>query len=275
MKFVTAVTIAAIFFITGSVYAAPVLKVVPHTSMRTVGVMLINESTFGVADDDTDFLFRLGMLEGHLMIGHDLLQHNQPALALPHFGHPVRELYDDIADYLKKKNFASFDTQLAQLEVDVASKPNAPETEAKFQEVVATVHKARELAPEALRSSLPEMIKVCSDTIDAASGEYNESMEHGQIHVIIEYHDSKGYLQYVQQQINDLMATHKDAQAQDLLKRFKIVLAKAEWIVQPLLPSPSPRASVGQYRAVAAEAAELGKSSDDGKPANLAKPSSL
>ena len=52
------------------------------------------------APDDTDFLFRLGMLEGHLMVGHDLLAAGKPGLALPHFGHPVRELYDDISDYV-------------------------------------------------------------------------------------------------------------------------------------------------------------------------------
>src|ERR1700758_1406740 len=62
--------------------------------------------------DDTDFLFRLGMMEGHLIIGHELLQANQIALAVPHFGHPVRELYDDVGPYLDQHHFPAFDKQL-------------------------------------------------------------------------------------------------------------------------------------------------------------------
>jgi hypothetical protein len=35
------------------------------------------------------------------------------------------------------------------------------------------------------------------------------------------------------------------------------VLAKAQWIVDPLMPQPTPRASVGQYRTIASEAASV------------------
>jgi hypothetical protein len=198
-------------------------------------------------------------LEGHLMIGHELLEHKHAALALPHFGHPVRELYADIEDYLDKNHFPAFDGQLAALEAMVASAPDSPETEAKYQAVIATIHNARAVAPASLRASLPEMIQICSDTIDAASGEFGEGLEQGRIASIVEYHDSKGYLEYVQQQLGELRANHTDDASQSLLERFQAVLAKAEWIVAPLLPDPSPRASVGTYRGIAAEAAALAK----------------
>lgn len=221
--------------------------------------LLRADAHYGNADDDTDFLFRLGMLEGHLMIGHELLAHQHPALALPHFGHPVRELYADIEDYLEKNHFPPFDGQLAALEAMVTAAPDSPDTEAKYQAVIATIHKARDIAPASLRASLPEMIQICSDTIDAASGEYGEGLEQGQIASIVEYHDSKGYLEYVQQQLAELRASHTGAAAQSLLDRFQAILAKAEWIVAPLLPDPTPRASVGTYRAIASEAAALAK----------------
>ena len=127
------------------------------------------------AADDFDFLFRLGMLEGHLLVGHELLVAKQVALALPHYGHPVKELYDDIGPYLTAKKFPPFDKDLIALEAAVTTAPDAPATEAKYQAVLATVHKARELAPAQMRASLPEMIKVCASTIDAASGEYSEA----------------------------------------------------------------------------------------------------
>jgi hypothetical protein len=231
----------------------------PPSPPRPAGPIVAVDAKYGDADDATDFLFRLGMLEGHLMIGHDLLQAKQPSLALPHFGHPVRELYDDISDYLAKNKFPQFDGQLAALEASVAAAPDSADTEARYQAAIVTVHKAREIAPASLRASLPEMIQICSDTIDAASGEYGEGLEHGRIAVIVEYHDSKGYLEYVAQQLGEMFAAHRDAASQDLLDRFKAVLAKAQWIVEPLLPDPTPRASVGTYRAIAAEAAAIAK----------------
>ena len=139
----------------------------------------------------------------------------------------------------------------------MAGAPASPETEALYQATIKTVQQARLTAPAALRASVPAMIKICSDTIDAAAGEYGESLNRGRIDVIVEYHDSRGYLSFVAQEAGALARTHADAASQALLAQFKAVLAKAQWIVDPLLPAPTPRASVGQYRTIAAEAASL------------------
>jgi len=230
----------------------PPLGSTPHPIQRA-------DAHLGDAAGDTDFLFRLGMLEGHLMVGHELLLAHEPALALPHFGHPVRELYDDLGTYLDQHHFPAFDRQLVALEAAVAAAPESKDTEAQYQATIATVHKARALAPANLRASIPEMIQICSDTIDAASGEFGESLEQGRVAVLIEYHDSRGFLDYVAQQVNDLKAEHPDAASQSLLDRFKSILAQAQWIVGDLMPAPTPRASVSTYRSVAAEAAALAK----------------
>ncbi len=223
-------------------------------------IVLAADTAASNNSDDTDFLFRLGMVEGHLIVGHELLVAHQNALALPHFGHPVHELYDDLAPYLKKHQFPDFDRQLTALEAQVAAAPDSPKTETQYLEIIDTVHKARTLAPAALRASLPEMIKICSDTIDAASGEYGESLEKGKVASIVEYHDSRGYLAYVDQQVGALKQQMADAKSQDVLNRFKAVLAKAQWIVADLVPSPTPRATVAEYRAIVAEAATVANS---------------
>jgi hypothetical protein len=217
------------------------------------------DASYGNVAGDTDYLLRLGMLEGHMIVGHDLLAAKQGPLALPHFGHPVRELYDDISEYLEAKNFAAFDKQLVKLEAAVASAPYAPDTEAQYKAAIATVHRARELAPADLRASVPAMMKICADTLDAASGEYSGAIEKGRIQSLIEYHDSRGYVSWVGQYLQNLIGGHPDAAARDIIGRMKLVLAKAEWIVEPLMPGSAPRASVGQYRAVAAEATALTK----------------
>lgn len=206
---------------------------------------------------DTDFLFRLGMMEGHLMVGHELLQAKHAALALPHYGHPVKELYDDIGPYLKAKNFAAFDKELIALEAAVMAAPDAPATETKYQAVIAIIHRARALAPAPLRASLPEMIKVCADTVDAASGEYGEALEQDKIASVVEYHDSRGYLEYVAVQLRELKAAHPDAASQALIERFSAVLGKAQAIVADLLPLQTPKATLADYRAIAAEARDV------------------
>ena len=210
--------------------------------------------------DDTDFLFRLGMLEGHLMVGHDLSDAKKYGLSLPHFGHPVRELYDDISDYIDKRHLAPFDTQLIKLEAAMAAAPGTPATEAMYQQTIAAVHAARDTVPKTLRDSVPAMIKVCADTIDAASGEYGESLDRGQVVVLVEYHDSRGFISYVQQELDDLKRNHPASLDQDTLAKFQSVLTRAQWIVDPLIPSPQPRASVGQYRTIAGQAEEVSKS---------------
>jgi hypothetical protein len=220
-----------------------------------LGVTKIEDSK---ADSpDVDFLFRLAMLEGHLLVGHELVQAHQAPLALPHFGHPVKELYDDISVYLKQKKFPAFDKDLIALEAAVTAAPDAPATEAKYQAVMTTVRKARATAPAALRASLPEMIRICANTIDAASGEYGEAIEQGKISSVVEYHDSRGYLEYVAKQVDELKRAHPDPQSQALIDRFTAVLARAQSIVADLLPGPTPKASVDDYRAIAAEARDL------------------
>ncbi|HWB52480.1 MAG TPA: hypothetical protein VG651_25475 [Stellaceae bacterium] len=232
--------------------AQPGANIAPVT-----GLPIIRVAEPAAASADVDFLFRLAMMEGHLLVGHELLEAKQAPLAVPHFGHPVKELYDDVGPYLKAKKFPDFDKDLIALEAAVTAAPYAPATEAKYQAVMATIRKARDLAPQALRASLPEMIKVCASTIDAASGEYSEAIEQGKITSVVEYHDSRGYLEYVARQVAELRKAHPDQQSQALLDRFAAVLGKAKAIVGDLLPSPTPKASVDDYRAIAAQAREV------------------
>ena len=71
----------------GVASAAPLT--LPYREPSPTRVQQIADAQADQNADDTDFLFRLGMMEGHLIIGHELLVNNQTALALPHFGHPV------------------------------------------------------------------------------------------------------------------------------------------------------------------------------------------
>lgn len=211
------------------------------------------------SSDDADFLFRLGLMEGHLIVGRDLVQADRPKPALPHFGHPVRELYDDIKDYLAAKKLPPFDTQLIALEAQVTKAPKSPATAAKFDQVIAAIHRARDATPAEVRASVPAMIGICADTLEAAAGEYGQSIEKGKIESLVEYHDSRGFVSYLDQELGRLDAQANGESDRGLIARFKAVVAKAQVIVAPLLPPDRPIKPVSEYRAIAAEARHLAK----------------
>jgi hypothetical protein len=211
------------------------------------------------SSDDADFLFRLGLMEGHLIVARDLVQADRPKLALPHYGHPVRELYDDIKDYLAAKKLPPFDTLLIALEAQVAKAPKSPATAARFDEVIAAIHRARDAAPADVRASVPTMIRICADTLEAAAGEYGQSVEKGKIESLVEYHDSRGFVSYLNQELGRLDAQANTDTDKGLIARFKAVLVKAQAIVAPLLPPERPLKPVSEYRAAAAEARDLAK----------------
>jgi hypothetical protein len=227
--------------------------------LAAVLLLLLARNAVASEEGDTDFLFRLGMMEGHLIVGHDLLAAGKPELAIPHFGHPVRELYEDISGYLTEKRFPAFDKQLIRLEATVTAAPRSPEAERQYAAVIETLHKARLTVPAQIRDSVPDMIKVCADTIDAASGEYGEAVNQGRVDSLVEYHDSRGYVSFVTEQVDRMQKKAADPASRGLIARFKTVLAKARWIVEPLMPADPPRASIAEYRAVAAEAVAVAK----------------
>jgi hypothetical protein len=206
--------------------------------------------------DHTSFLFLLALLEGHLMVGHDLLKAGNGKLALPHFGHPVRELYDEIKGELKTRNVPAFDNALIDLEAQVAKAPSAPATDSAYAAVIATIHKARETVPADIRNSVPETVALCANVVHAAAGEYGEALERGKIANMPEYHDSHGFITYAVAEAERLKSIATPAQA-ELVDKLRAVLAKAEIIVGDLIPPERPKKSVSDYKAVAEEAHAL------------------
>jgi hypothetical protein len=225
-----------------------------HSYARLAALQLAAADPAGIsAEDHAEFLFKLGLLEGHLVIGKALLDINQPRAALPHFGHPVRELYDDIHEALPARGLKDFDTDLIALEAMVAAKPTDAATMAKFEDVMRIVAAARATVPDRLRNAEPFMLGVLAEIMETSSEDYNESIESGRIEKPVEYHDSRGYLLYAATEIARLEAVpaiKSDAR----MKAFHAEFDKARAIVGPLLPPERPLKSVAQFKAIVAKA---------------------
>ena len=55
----------------------------------------------GVAKD-ADYMVKLGLMKGHLFVAKELLDLKKPKDAEPHIGHPVEEIYTDVAEQDRK-----------------------------------------------------------------------------------------------------------------------------------------------------------------------------
>ena len=183
------------------------------------------------------------------MVGRELIQANQPRLALPHFGHPVRELYDDIQGELKRRGIPAFDQDLIALEALVASKPTDPATTAKYESAHRTIAAVRATVPAALLGNDRFMVGVLGEIAAIASEDYSESIEGGRIEKPIEYHDSRGYLAYASVELQRL-ENRPELHGSTRLATARARLSEMQAIVGPLLPPDRPIKSVAAYKAI-------------------------
>ena len=201
------------------------------------------------AEDHAELLFKLGLLEGHLMVGRELIEARQPRLALPHFGHPVRELYDDIQGELKRRGVAPFDVELIALEALAASKPNDPALGAKYDTVIRIIGAVRATVPSSLLENERFMLGVLGEVATIAGEDYSEAIESGRIEKPVEYHDSRGYLAYASQELRRL-ESRPELRGSPRMGAARARLGELQAVVGPLLPPERPLKSVGAMKAI-------------------------
>lgn len=211
--------------------------------VRAADAMLSNE-------DHADFLLKLGLLEGHLMVGRELVAAGQPTLALPHFGHPVRELYDDLNGPIAARGLSQFDGELIALEALAAGQPKSQAFANKYDEVLRILAAARATVPGALTNDERFMSGVFGDLAETAAGDYGQSIEAGRIRKPVEYHDSRGYLAYAAKELARLEA-RPGGRDSPRLASVRAGLKDMQAAVGSLLPPDRPRVTIAAYRAMA------------------------
>ena len=226
-------------------FASGIEFVAPGTIIPVAGAAISNE-------DHAELLFKLGLLEGHLLVGRELIDANQTRLALPHFGHPIRELYDDISGELGRRGITGFDAELIALEALAAGKPADPATSAQYQKVVGIIAAVRATVPAGLLDNERFMLGVLGEVATIASEDYGESIEGGRIAKPVEYHDSRGYLIYADRELRRLEGRPELRGSPNLtLARAKLTEMRA--IVGSLLPPELPLKSVAAYKVIVAQ----------------------
>lgn len=192
---------------------------------------------------DVDYMLKLGLMQGHMLVAKELLDLNQPAQAEPHIGHPVEEIYLDVEDQIQERGVPDFKDTLMQLQELVKSKPQDAQIAPKFEASTQAINTATEALPAEERQSPEFVLQVISGLLDSANAEYTAAIANGKISAAIEYQDSRGFVLFANQLYktieSKLATTHPDAQK--AISQSMTELLKA-WpaVVPPAAPVKTP-----------------------------------
>ncbi|MEH2027201.1 helix-hairpin-helix domain-containing protein [Nostoc sp.] len=145
---------------------------------------------------DVDYMSKLGLMKGHLLVAKELLDQNQPKQAEPHIGHPVEEIYVDVEEQLNERKVKEFKTTLVSLQDLVKSSPKDSKVKTNFNSSMQAVDGAIAALPADQRSKPGFALQVINELLDSANSEYGAAIANGKVTAPIEYQDSRGFVFY-------------------------------------------------------------------------------
>jgi hypothetical protein len=193
---------------------------------------------------DIDYMVKIGLMKGHLLVAKELLDKQKPKDAEPHIGHPVEEIYVDVKDQLPERKVPEFDKTLVALQdlVKAGSKDNN-KIDSNFKTAMQAVDGALAALPETQRKSPNFVLQVINGLLDTANSEYQASIAQGKITQAIEYQDSRGFVNYAEtlyQTVAPEVAKNKpeaNKVISDNLKQLKTVWPN---VIPPAAPVKTP-----------------------------------
>jgi hypothetical protein len=146
---------------------------------------------------DIDYMTKLGLMKGHLLVAKELLDLQKPDQAEPHIGHPVEEIYADVEDQLNERKVQAFKEPLIALQDEVkAGAKDAAKVSTGFKSSMQSVDTAIAALPQTQRTSPSFVLKTINGLLDTANSEYGAAIADNKIAQLIEYQDSRGFITY-------------------------------------------------------------------------------
>jgi len=198
---------------------------------------------------DVDYMTKLGLMKGHLLVAGELLDLQKPDQAEPHIGHPVEEIYADVEDQLQERNVKEFKTTLIALQDEVkAGAKDANKVTRGFKGSMQSVDGAIAALPETQRKSPDFVLQVINGLLDTANSEYGAAIANGKISQVIEYQDSRGFVAYANtlyKGISEQMGKEKPEIHQAIVQTMAELTTVWPSPIPPSAPVKTP-AQVGQ-----------------------------
>ena len=196
------------------------------------------------ADSDVDYMTKLGLMKGHLLVARELLDQQKPDQAEPHIGHPVEEIYADVESQLQARNVKEFKSTLVKLHDEVkAGAKDTSQVQADFAQVEQALNAAMQAVPADKSQSPQFVLQVIDGLLDTANAEYAAAIASDKIAEAIEYQDSRGFVLYAQdlykQVADDLEKTAPQAQ-QTISKSLDELATAWPSAIPPEKPAKTP-----------------------------------
>ncbi|KAF3883982.1 MULTISPECIES: helix-hairpin-helix domain-containing protein [Nostocales] len=192
---------------------------------------------------DVDYMTKLGLMKGHLLVAKELLDKNEPKQAEPHIGHPVEEIYVDVEDQLNERKVKEFKTSLISLQDFVKAKPKDAKVKTDFASSMQSIDTAIAALPAEQRTQPRFVLQVINGLLDASNSEYGAAIADGKISAAIEYQDSRGFVIYA----NELYKGISSQMAKEYPQEHKAIETNMTELVKvwpsaipPLKPVKSP-----------------------------------
>jgi hypothetical protein len=188
---------------------------------------------------DLAFAVRIALLRGHLLVGDELVHEKQWNAALPHFLHPIEEIYDDIREPLAEYKVPPFEDALKTLADSVKAKKGGND----YARALKAVIDATGMADAALMDKQADMpgfvAEAAIETIKTAAGEYENAIVGGTLAKPVEYQDARGFIWHAERMIESVAAglQKKDANA---LKQVRAGFAKLKKVFPAAMPPRRP-----------------------------------
>ena len=154
------------------------------------------EGAVSAGDSEVDYMTVLSLMRGHLGAAQELIALKNYEQAEPHIGHPVEELYSDIETVLPEKGVEDFKPTLTQLQDLIKSAPESPKVQALLDESLASIDRASAAIPEEQLNSPEFVLDVIVGMLKTAATEYEAAIIDNQFVEVVEYQDSKGFVDY-------------------------------------------------------------------------------
>jgi hypothetical protein len=192
---------------------------------------------------DLDYMVKLGLMKGHMMVAKELLDLGKPDQAEPHIGHPVEEIYADVEEQLNARKVKEFKSVLISLQdlVKAGAKDKA-KIETDFNAAVTAIDGAIAVLPETQRSEPKFVMQVLNGLLDTANSEYDAAIADGKIKEAIEYQDSRGFVVYAGELYSKVSAKLKPEISSKIAADLKDLTTAWPAALPPDVPVKTPEA---------------------------------
>ena len=146
--------------------------------------------------DDIAYLTQIGLMRGHLWVGHQLYLNELPALSATHMKHPKAELYSTLVHAFAQRGVDGFAPALSRLSELVSNRQSTDVVQEAYD---ALQERIRQSENGADVHSAKVIGMVIVGLLRTAGEEYAVGVVDGEINNVHEYQDALGFTQIARQ----------------------------------------------------------------------------